>query len=85
MHVAFIAGRDQDHHDGVTAGTADDRARCAGVHAQLGERGRSATFAAAADDCGHLAADGGEQIAGNRVAVQHVGHFNPRSVQTAQS
>ena len=41
MHVAFIADRDQHHHDGVTAGAADDRARRAGVDAQLGDRGCS--------------------------------------------
>ena len=27
MHGAFIADRDQHHHDGVTAGTADDHGR----------------------------------------------------------
>ena len=37
MHVAFIADRDQHHHDGVTAGTAGDGARRAGVHTQLGD------------------------------------------------
>ena len=77
MHGAFIADRDQHHHDGVTAGTADDGARRAGVDAQLGDRGCSTAVAAAADDGSHLPAEYGEQVAGERIAVKYVGHVNP--------
>jgi hypothetical protein len=70
MHVAFIADRDQHHHDGVTAGTADDRARRAGVDAQLGDCGCGTAVEAAADDDGHLATEDGVQVACDRVAVK---------------
>ena len=85
MHGAFIADRDKHHHDGVTAGTADDRARRAGVDAQLGDCGCSAAVEAAADDGGHLAPKKGEQVAGDRIAIECIGHVNPQSSQTAQS
>jgi hypothetical protein len=70
MHVAFIADRDQHHHDGVTSGTADDRARRAGVDAQLGDCGWGTAVEAASDDDGHLATEDGEQVAGDRIAVE---------------
>ena len=71
MHGAFIADRDQHHHDGVTAGTADDGARRAGVDAQLGDCGCGTAVAAAADDGSHLPAEDGEQVAGDRIAVKY--------------
>src|ERR1700742_242418 len=68
VNVAFIADRDEHHHDGVTAGAADDRARRAGADAKPGDCGSGTAVEAAADDSGHLAAEYGEQVAGNRVA-----------------
>jgi hypothetical protein len=85
MHVAFVADRDQHHYDLVTAGAADDRARRAGVYTQLGDRGCSSAVAAATDDGGHLPAVYGEQVAGDRIAIEHVGHVKPRSVQSVRS
>jgi hypothetical protein len=85
MHVAFVADRDQHHYDRVTAGAADDRARRAGVYTQLGDRGCSTAVAAATDDGGHLPAVYGEQVAGDRIAIEHVGHVKPRSVQSVRS
>ena len=70
MCVAFITDCDQHHHHGVTLGTADDRARRARVHTQLGDRGCSTAVAATADGGGHLATEGGEQIAGDRIAIE---------------
>ena len=85
MDVVFTADRDQHHDDGMTGGTAGDRARRARVHAQLGDRGCGAAVAAAADDGGHLPAVYGEQVARDRIAIEHVGHVKPRSVQSVQS
>ncbi len=65
MHGALIADRDQHHHDGVTAGTADDRPRRAGVDAQLGDCRCGAAVEAATHDGGHLPTEGGEQVAGD--------------------
>src|ERR1700727_266587 len=70
MHVAFVVDRDEHHHYGVTAGTADDRARRAGVDAQLGDCRCGTAVEAAADDDGHLATEDGEQVAGDCVAVK---------------
>jgi hypothetical protein len=85
MHVAFTADRDQHHHHGMTVGAVDDRARRASVNTQFGDRGCSTAIEAAADDGRHVATKDGEQVAGDRIAIEHVSHVNPRSVQTAQS
>jgi hypothetical protein len=85
IDVAFTADRDQHHHDHMTAGAANDRARRAGVHTQLGDYGCGTAVKTAADDDGHLATEDGEQVAGDRVAIESVGHVNRRSVQTARS
>ena len=72
MHVAFIANRDQNNHDGVTAGTAGDRDRRTRVDAQLGDCGCKCGTAGApaSHDDRPLATEDGERVAGDRITVR---------------
>ena len=68
--MAFIADRDPNDPDGVTAGAADDRARSVPARTQSGGMRMPYNSGGAADEDRHLATEDSEKVVGDGVAVK---------------